>query len=94
MQSDRVNISLFCAVFAGLAAAVILAILGVQRGFAIAMLATGLMTLGCAGRIAAAQNTLALRPGFPKGWSKSRPFQFIISGAAITISGVTSLLVS
>lgn len=92
MQSDRLNISLFFAALAGLATAISLAIAGMHREASITMLAVGVLVAICAPRISAAQHALAERPQFPKSWKKSRPFQFMLAGAGMALSGIAALL--
>jgi hypothetical protein len=92
MQSDRINISLFFAALGCLAFATGLAIARMHREFSIAMVVAGLFIVGCANRIAAAQHALADRPRFPKHWKKSKPLQFVFSGAAIAVLGIAGLM--
>ena len=92
MQTDRINISLFFAALGCLALATGLAIAGMHREFSIAMVVAGLFIVSCASRIAAAQHALADRPRFPKHWKKSKPLQFVFSGAAIAVLGIASLM--
>jgi hypothetical protein len=92
MQSDRINISLFFAALGCLALATGLAIVGMHREFSIAMVVAGLFIASCASRIAAAQNALADRPRFPKHWKKSRPLQFVLTGAGLAVLGIAELM--
>jgi hypothetical protein len=92
MQSDRINISLFFAALGCLTLATGLAIVGMHREYAITMLVAGLFIASCAGRIAAAQNVLADRPRFPKYWKRSKPLQFVLTGAALAVLGIAGLM--
>ena len=92
MQTDRLNIWLLAASATGLAVSICLAIFGLHQGSEILLLAVGLLFLGGAHRIAAAQQVLADRPHFPKSWKNSRPLQFVCSGAAMALMGLSGFL--
>jgi hypothetical protein len=92
MQTDRINIWLLVAAATGLAAAIFLAIFNMHRGSATLMICVGLVMLGCADRIAAAQHALAGRSHFPLSWKNAKPLQFAFAGAGTALLGITSLL--
>jgi hypothetical protein len=92
MKSDRINISIFFAALGGLVFGTCLAIAGMHREFAAVMLVDGLFVASFAGRIAAAQHVLANRPQFPNHWKRSKPLQFMLSGAGIVVLGMVGLM--